>query len=170
MQSTPITQAELASVFGVSLGEVKRLVPLGLPKSGEHYDLSECCRWYISVLRARMDSAEVMSHRERLTAAQADLAEFELEKSTGEWAPIADVKQLWGTTLAGLRQGLLGLPSKIMQAHPNLQPDVFDTATREVRTLLSDLSTADTGTNAKGTKKLAHRKRGRPRKSDTRHA
>lgn len=161
-----VTENDLSSLFGITVHNVRFLVRQKvLIRTGDNYELGPSVLQYVEHLRSKVDSAEIVSNRERLTAAQADLAELELAKSTGNWIPVDEVRAMWGQALAAFRQGVLGLPSKLMQSHPHLTPDVFDAATREARQLLSDLSTADIGQHGTKSKKLGKRGRGRPRKS-----
>ncbi len=166
MEIKNATQPELADVFGTSAQWVKTLCTQGVLVKGAdgHFNLAENCKRYIAHLRAKADSDATVSHKERLTAAQADMAEMELEQACENWIPVSEVVVAWDAALISFRQSLLGLPSKLVQAHPDLRPDIAATLNAEVRQVLTDLAGADVGARGRPGKSTAKRKRGRPRK------
>jgi len=104
---------------------IARLVNDGIiPRhSRGRYELVPCVRGYIKFLRERAlkgDAASVTgdltSHRTRLTAARADLAEMEKAQMENRLIPAEDISAAWEAMTANMRSKLLAIPSKAAPA------------------------------------------------------
>ena len=91
-----------------------------LIKSGKRggVDLEENRVRYIRYLRSlskgkRTESGDLNEERTRLTKAQADKAELELQEKEGSLVSSDQIKNLWSEYVANVKSKLLALPSKI---------------------------------------------------------
>ena len=131
-------------MLGLSARHVVRLGSDGVipsPIDGK-FSLVECVRAYVGTLRARNDSAPLRSARLRKTQAQAQLAELELGRKTGEILPRDFVMKTWESIVLAVRQGFLGLPHRMaprLQACADLR-EMIAALDAEVRRILEELS------------------------------
>lgn len=91
-----------------------------LIKSGKSggQDLDDCRVRYIRYLRSlskgkNTNSGDLNEERTRLTKAQADRAELELQEKEGELISTDIIKTIWSDYVANVRSKLLALPSKL---------------------------------------------------------
>lgn len=107
----------LADWFGVSATRVRDLVRDGtIPKAARgKYDLRACLTAYLAHLRhhaARAGrppadtSPEARTAKERLTEAQARLAEVKADAAAGKLLDAAEVERTWTGIIRDLRAGL----------------------------------------------------------------
>ena len=85
-------------------------------KTGQ--DIDECRVRYIRYLRARgkglhNNSTDLNEERTRLTKAQADRAELELQEKEADLISTDTIKTIWSDYVANVRSKLLALPSKL---------------------------------------------------------
>jgi phage terminase Nu1 subunit (DNA packaging protein) len=80
--------------------------------------------------------------RDRLNAAQAQLAEVRAAKMRGELVERADVLAIWAGIVADLRSGLLAAPSRI-GAKLAMTPEAVAALDAEIRELLTALASAE---------------------------
>lgn len=111
-----VTVVELSRWFGITPRRVQSLVTDGhltKPEAGK-YDLKESVRQYIEFLRksGRGGGVKLVDEKTRLTTAQADREELELEEMKGELVSASTVEKAWGAEFAAIRQSLLSMPSK----------------------------------------------------------
>jgi phage terminase Nu1 subunit (DNA packaging protein) len=91
-----------------------------LIKSGKSggQDVDDCRVRYIRYLRSlskgkNTSSGDLNDERTRLTKAQADRAELELQEKEGELISTDLIKTIWSDYVANVRSKLLALPSKL---------------------------------------------------------
>ncbi len=91
-----------------------------LIKSGKSggQDLDDCRVRYIGYLRSlskgkNTNSGDLNEERTRLTKAQADRAELELQEKEGELISTDIIKTIWSDYVANVRSKLLALSSKL---------------------------------------------------------
>ena len=91
-----------------------------LIKSGKSggQDVDDCRVRYIRYLRSlskgkTTGSGDLNEERTRLTKAQADRAELELQEKEGELISTDLIKTIWSDYVANVRSKLLALPSKL---------------------------------------------------------
>ena len=104
---------------------IARLVNDGIiPRhSRGRYELVPCVRGYIKFLRERAlkgdassVSGDLTSHRTRLTAARADLAEMEKAQMENSLIPAEDIASAWEAMTSNMRSKMLAIPSKAAPA------------------------------------------------------
>ena len=126
----------LASALGLSERSVTELAKDGemVRLSHGRYDLIASTRNHIARLRNKDGNA-----KDRLTLAQAELAELKLSEARAELVDAAAVQARWETILHQIKAVFLGLPSRIQADLPHLT--AFDAATvdRHIRNALTDL-------------------------------
>ena len=91
-----------------------------LTKSGKSggQDLDDCRVKYIRYLRTlskgkNTNSGDLNEERTRLTKAQADRAELELQEIEADLISTDTIKTIWSDYVANVRSKLLALPSKL---------------------------------------------------------
>jgi phage terminase Nu1 subunit (DNA packaging protein) len=114
----PVNVRSIAQLLKLTERRVQQLVQDGvLPRPQKRmYDPVICVHAYIDYLRKLATGAGEMSltdERTRLTKLQADLAEIDLRKATGEMISTRKAMLYWGKVVASVRQRLLGLPTRL---------------------------------------------------------
>jgi phage terminase Nu1 subunit (DNA packaging protein) len=110
----------MAKLLDISPRRLHQLVDMGvMPKEGRgKYPLVKCVHAYIHYLRDISLKSDTnapdgkISHKERLTKAQADKAEVEASIVSGATVPIEAVTQTWTNAAANMKSRLLSIPSK----------------------------------------------------------
>lgn len=115
--------ATLAATLDIGERRVQQLANEGLipkPDSRGEYDLVGCVRGYIARLkeekRPKAESEQEQLLREqkiRLTTAQADTAELDLETKRGKLLVADEVELAWSGAVLRCRQRMLGLPATV---------------------------------------------------------
>ncbi len=121
-----VNRSELAETFGVALSTVDLWVSQRMPcvsrperrgGTGYQIDLSAVLEWHRERERqnalgeiAKVDEQEA---RRRKLAAEASLAELELQVKQGLVAPIAEAEKAWAAMVAACRAKLLSLGNKL---------------------------------------------------------
>lgn len=141
----------LADWFGISATRVRDLVRDGtIPKAGHgKYDLRACLTAYLAHLRhhaARAgrppadSSPEARTAKERLTEAQARLAEAKADQAAGKLLDAAEVERTWTGIVRDVRAGLLAVPSRVGASLPHLTAHDVAMLDRELRAAMEALS------------------------------
>ena len=126
MNSYGVSKKEAASFFDVSVQALDGWFTAGCPvlSRDEHgkirqVDLAEMARWRID--RRDEDGTTLEIERTRLTKAQADKTELEVQELRGSLIRVPAVIDHWQGRIAAARAKLLALPSKL--AARIAQPD-----------------------------------------------
>jgi phage terminase Nu1 subunit (DNA packaging protein) len=119
-----LSQSQLAEMIGVTPRQVRNLEDAGLPSEpgprGKVYPRRACRDWYLAfkeeaaIRRVRQESpTSLEDERVRLVAAQASLAELDLEQRRGGLVTVEDHIRHTERTLLVLRARLLNLPGML---------------------------------------------------------
>lgn len=147
--SMPCTTVDLTMLFGfTSLRRVQQLTADGvIPKNDDGYVLGEAVRAYCDFLKGVVSAgaASLEAQRTRLTSAQADKAEIEVQVRLGKLVPCEAVSVAWTDLLVAFRTRLLALPSKLggRLAAVDNHLEIERLIGREVRSILGDLENFD---------------------------
>lgn len=145
---------ELARWLGVSAVRVRDLAREGvIPKKGRSaFELQPCVVAYCAHLRKQAakaggrppaDGSPInRTARERLTEAQAELAEIKAKAARGELVEASAVAAEWAGVLRDVRAGVLAIPSRVGSQLGHLTPHDLDTIDRELRDVLAELADA----------------------------
>jgi len=147
------TNKEVAEHLDCSAEWVSRLKSQNILPSapGKSMNIDQCRIAYINYLRtkARMtsntDDGTITEHKTRLTSAQADKAEMEVQVLSSSLIKADDVRSTWTEFVSNVRAKLLNLPSKL--AHQVIGLDHYAEAeellTNEIYETLNELSKAE---------------------------
>jgi terminase small subunit / prophage DNA-packing protein len=126
----------LAETLGLTVRAVNQLAVSGVViKVGRgRYDLQSSVSRYIATLR-KPDGGS----KERLTAAQADMAELKLQESRASLLPASTVEREWAGILRDVRAGCLAITARVQQHLPHLTAHDAATLDSEIRAALSQL-------------------------------
>jgi|SRR6185295_1758654 len=120
------TTAEIGAALGITTRRVQQLVDEGMPRLDRgKYDLLECLSfWFLKAAEERDKAREEQgsgldAERERLTRAQADLAQLELSEKRGEMIPLDMHKTFVSTRIRAARVRILSLPDNLAGALEN---------------------------------------------------
>ena len=142
---TPGNGAQLAKLLNLTLPQCYNLANSGtipMPNNGV-WDLAACAHAYIKYLQGRAgeEKRDYAVERTRLTKAQADKVEMEIQVLAGELLPARLVETVWGNMTSAARQRLLAVPYRMATAA--LSADSFaaiETAAAElIREALNEL-------------------------------
>jgi phage terminase Nu1 subunit (DNA packaging protein) len=152
---------QLGKEFGCTGRTIRNLTAEGMPKAGRgEYDLERCKSWYIHYLKSKLRQGagaegedpgayNVDRERARLTKAQAEQAEIELEEKKRQVIPIAAFKDAMGKMIGQARQQLLQLPGRVAHELANESAPVIKLKlTNHIHKALTALSEAKHGPNA----------------------
>jgi phage terminase Nu1 subunit (DNA packaging protein) len=147
------TNKEVAEHLDCSPEWVSRLKGQNILPSapGKSMSLDQCRVAYINYLRtkARMtsntDDGTITEHKTRLTSAQADKAEMEVQVLSSSLIKADDVRTTWTEFVSNVRAKLLNLPAKL--AHQVIGLDHYAEAeellTNEIYETLNELSKSE---------------------------
>ena len=147
------TNKEVAEHLDCSPEWVSRLKSQNILPSapGKSMSLDQCRVAYINYLRtkARMtsntDDGTITEHKTRLTSAQADKAEMEVQVLSSSLIKAEDVRTSWTEFVSNVRAKLLNLPAKM--AHQVIGLDHYAEAeellTNEIYEALNELSKSE---------------------------
>jgi phage terminase Nu1 subunit (DNA packaging protein) len=126
----------LAKVFGVTTRQIAALATDGVvvKRARARFDLIASCRNYITKLRKPDGGA-----KERLTLAQAELAELRLQESRAALLPASAVEREWANIMRDVRAGCLAITTRAQQRLPHLTAHDAATLDSEIRAALSQL-------------------------------
>jgi phage terminase Nu1 subunit (DNA packaging protein) len=132
----PVSLPVLAETLGLTVRAVNQLAVTGVvvKVSRGRYDLQVSVSRYIATLR-KPDG----SNKDRLTAAQADLAELKLQESRAALLPASTVEREWAGILRDVRAGCLAITARVQQHLPHLTAHDAATLDSEIRAALSQL-------------------------------
>ena len=136
----------LSALLGLSENRVGVLAMQGTiprPQRGV-YPLRDAVRAYVEWCRENPSGRRVELHRhgdekQRLTAAQADLAELKLAQTRGDLLSIEDLRREWAGIAVDLRARLLAISPRIA-ATLGLSRDAAARLDREIRAALEDIA------------------------------
>ena len=141
----------MASLLGVTATRIRELARDGVmvkPQRGR-YDVAASVAAYCERLRsvaARSggrppadSSPEAATAKERLTLAQAELAEVKLAAARGDLLPAAEVEATWTDAVASTRAALLAVPSRAA-ARAALDRETISILDDEIRLALKALA------------------------------
>lgn len=115
--SPPGNSEQLTRLLNLSLPQCYNLANSGtIPKPDNGtWDLTRCAHGYIKYLqgRAGTEKRDYAVERTRLTKAQADKVEMEINVLAGQLFPAEVVESVWSGMTAAARQRLLGLPYRL---------------------------------------------------------
>lgn len=142
---TPGNGAQLAKLLNLTLPQCYNLANSGIIPSPDNgvWDLAACAHAYIKYLQGRAgeEKRDYAVERTRLTKAQADKVEMEIQVLAGELLPARLVETVWGNMTSAARQRLLAVPYRMATAA--LSADSFsaiETAAAElIREALNEL-------------------------------
>lgn len=145
MSSIPetVNAANLSDLLGISANRVSVLAAEGvLPKAGRgKYVLADSVRGYIAYSKDNPSGRkrQTSDQKDRLTKAQADLAELKLAQANGELLPAGEVAREWQGVVIDLRARLLAMPSRVAAAL-GLERATAAALDAEVRHTLEDIA------------------------------
>jgi terminase small subunit / prophage DNA-packing protein len=133
----------LAKTLGISVRHVNQLAVAGvvIKLDRGNYDLLASVENYIEKLRK--PEAGV---KERLTLAQAELAELKLQEARAELVPATQVELEWDSILRSLRSSIMGIPARVQSQLSHLTSHDVATLDRAIRDTLTELGN-DNGNN-----------------------
>lgn len=127
--STPpqaeVDQHRLAKILGVTSRRIQQLVHEGMPKTGRgKYPLIACIQWYIKFWQDRAEGRVagwgrnapkegVIAAKERLTRAQADIAQIDYEERVGSVHKTEECRRSAFTLGRELRDMVLIVPDRV---------------------------------------------------------
>ena len=144
-----MTEAELASLLGLSVSRIRSLATEGvLPRSSRgRFDVRACLRIYLDRLRESAARAgrpiaagsdEYKAERLRLTRAQAEAQEIKNRLSAGYLVPVDSVRREWVTVATDLRAQILAIPARVA-SRMALSRDAAVSLEDELRAALEEL-------------------------------
>lgn len=109
-----ITEAELASLVGVSTRRIRQLAEQNVLERAQRgrYELGASIQALIE--NAAGNASELQRERIRKLRADADLAELELARGRALVAPIAEMERAWENACATIRANMLGVPQRVI--------------------------------------------------------
>lgn len=126
----------LAEALGIGRRYVATLAAEGVVRkvARDSYD------WVASV-KAFMEKSKKSDTgvKDRLTLAQAELAELKLAEGRGELVKASQVELEWDATLRGIRASIMGIPARVQSQLSHLSAHDVDTLDRALRDTLTEL-------------------------------
>ncbi len=136
----------LSALLGLSGNRVTALARQGAIPRGQYgaYPLLEAVRAYVEWQRENPIGRHVANpghsdEKQRLTAAQADLAELKLAQTRGELLPLEDVRREWASLAVDLRARLMAISPRIA-ATLGLDRATAARLDKELRAALEDIA------------------------------
>jgi terminase small subunit / prophage DNA-packing protein len=131
-----VSLPDLAATLGLSIRSVNQLAVAGVVvRTGRgEYDLQASVRNYIDKLKKPEGDS-----KERLTAAQADLAELKLQEARNELVQASEVETKWASILSSLRASFMGIPARVQTQLGHLSQHDVELIDREIRDTLLEL-------------------------------
>jgi phage terminase Nu1 subunit (DNA packaging protein) len=132
----PVALPTLAKALGLTVRAVNQLAVAGLMVKLGHgqYDLIASTRNYCEKMRKSDGGA-----KDRLTLAQAELAETKLAEARKELVPADQVQATWDSTLRTLRSSIMGIPARVQAQLSHLTAHDVSIFDREIRDTLTEL-------------------------------
>lgn len=131
-----VSRDTLARALGLTSRAVNELAGQGVAvKIGRgKYDLIASVKNYLEKMRKPDGNA-----KDRLTTAQAELAELKLAEARHELLDSMQVQTTWDSTLRSLRSSIMGVPARVQAQLGHLTTHDVATIDREIRETLTDL-------------------------------
>lgn len=109
-----VTDAELATLAGVSTRRIRQLVEAGkLQRVGRNrYNLAEAFQALLDEMSTPNRAGELTAERVRKLRAEASLAELDLAKATGEVALIREFELVCTAMDTAIRSNILNVPAR----------------------------------------------------------
>lgn len=135
--------------LGISTTRVRELAAKGIIPKEAHgkYELRPVIAAYVANLRDQakrvgrpLGNPEARTARERLTEAQAALAEAKADAARGTLVRAADVEREWASVLRDVRSTLLAVPSRVGSKLPHLTAHDVAEIEREIKATLERLA------------------------------
>lgn len=140
------TQRDIAEHLDLSVKRISELIRDGIlpsKKGRSPLNIDVCRIAYISYLRKlggynkRSGTGDIAEEKARLTKAQADKAELEVEQLESRLIPADVVQETWIEYVSNSRAKLLGLPSRI--AHQLITVDKYAEAESIIKEQVYDI-------------------------------
>jgi hypothetical protein len=136
---------ELIDCLGVTKQALTGLRQRGIIIRLRHneYDLGLSCKNYVDMLRKRAEPG-LLDARASYAKEKAALVRMQRQEREGVLVHVDQVRDVWMRVVMMVRQRALALPSRcaVLVAHHNV-PECFEILTREIRSMLTDLSEAE---------------------------
>jgi hypothetical protein len=146
-QQAPLEKA--CQVFGFGAERYRQLAKAGLapkPERGQIPFLA-ACKAVIDYYRAAVDGGDETYHAERtrLTKAQADIRELQLERERGDVIETTAAMKLWSEIMATFRVRLTSMPRRIAPVAIGCGSivEIQELLDAEISTILAELSEPD---------------------------
>lgn len=112
--------AELAKLLNLNIQQCYNLANSGMIPGSDNgvWNLAQCAHAYIKYLQGRAgeEKRDYAVERTRLTKAQADKVEMEINVLSGQLIPADTVEKIWSGMTSSARQRLLALPYRLATA------------------------------------------------------
>ena len=143
------TATELAEALCLSTQRVNQLVKEGIlpiPVDGRYAPRESVSR-YVQHIRQREDSKTHAGEAVKKMQLENAMREIRLMKISGELVPLARVQKDLFESTRRVRDGLMNLPSRLsgVFAAESSQQKIFDSFTKEIHSVLSELSSRQFG-------------------------
>ena len=143
------SNAELAEVFGISaqrLGVLCKQGVLPLPTDGLH-DPKIAVAAYVRHLKKKDEGSSKAGEEVKKIQLENEMRQIRLQKIAGDLVPVDRVQRDWFEFSRRVRDGLLNLPSRLsgVFAAESNQEKIFDSFTKEIHAVLSELSSRQFG-------------------------
>ena len=141
----------LSELFGVQDRRIQGLATDGIiPKPDRGvYELYGAVKGYIAFLKERSvaesGGGDLNSEKTRLTKAQADIAEIEAAKASGEVAPVAQIEKAWANFCAETRVKARNIPDRVVSLIVGCtdEREIKAVLLREIDQVLIEMADAD---------------------------
>lgn len=139
------TATELGEALCLSTQRINQLVKEGLlpsPIDGRYLP-REAVAAYVRHLRQREAGRSQVGELARKLRLENEMRQIRLQKIAGELVPVDCVTKDWFAVSRRIRDALLNLPSRLsgVFAAESSQEKVFDSFTKEIHTVLTELAT-----------------------------
>ncbi len=138
-----VSAADLARLLGLSANRVSVLAAEGViqKESRGRYALARSIQGYAEWVRQNPAGRKRVGgdQKDRLTAAQADLAELKLEQTRGNLLHIEDVRREWAAIAIDLRARMLAIGPRVASAL-GLERATAARLDSELRSALEDIA------------------------------
>ena len=143
------SNAELAEVFGISaqrLGVLCKQGVVPLPEDGLH-DPKIAVAAYVRHLKKKDEGSSKAGEEVKKIQLENEMRQIRLQKIAGDLVPVDRVQKDWFEFARRVRDGLLNLPSRLsgVFAAESNQEKIFDSFTKEIHSVLSELSSRQFG-------------------------
>ena len=143
------SNAELAEVFGITAQRLGMLYKQGiipLPENGLH-DPKAAVAAYVRHLKKKDEGSSKTGEEVKKIQLENEMLSIRLQKIAGDLVPVDRVQKDWFESTRRVRDGLMNLPSRLsgVFAAESNQEKIFDSFTKEIHEVLSELSSRQFG-------------------------